>query len=254
MIRLQTKKLSIHRAGKTISQSLDLTMRASEVWGILGPNGCGKTTLLHTLGGLHTQTTGDIFLQDQLLRELKSKKIAQSIGILFQDFPNIFPQTVWEYCLMSRFPHLTFMRQESETDKKIVFAALKKMQMSHLRDRPIQKLSGGEKRRLAIAGILAQTPQIFLLDEPNNHLDLHHQMMVMNYFHELAKINTATIIMSLHDVNLAQQFCDFVLMMFGDGQVIVGSTTEVLTAENLTRLYQHPMKAIMDGKKKYWYG
>lgn len=252
-MKLSTQKMTLTRARNIICHELNLSLNTGEIWGMLGANGCGKTSMLHALAGLLTTTSGTIFVNDIALTQLTYKKMAQTIGLLFQDFSTAMAQSVWEYCLSSRFPHLSYFKKESDLDKTITLDALKTMQLEHVLHRPIHMLSGGEKRRLGIAGILAQSPEIYLLDEPNNHLDLHQQINILNHFKYLAEKKSATILMSLHDVNLAQQFCQFVILMFGDGEIIHGPVKEILTEENLSRLYRCAIDAVRNGENIYWY-
>jgi len=151
---------------------------------------------------------------------------------------------VWEYCLSSRFPHLSYFNKPNHEDEKIVIHALEKMDLTHLAKRVVGKLSGGEKRRLAIAALLTQKPEIYLLDEPTNHLDIKHQHQVLNYFRELARHTQATIVMSLHDVNLAQQYCDHILLLYPNGETLQGPSSEILTTHNLSKLYQLSMNKV----------
>lgn len=251
MTPLHAKKITIKIEQKTICEDLTLSMHPGEIWGILGPNGSGKTTFLHSLAGLHPITSGEIWLGERSLFTISIQALAQIRGILLQDFPLSFPQTVWEYCLAGRYPYLHYFKKESEYDKQIVMTALQKMELTHLLKKNIMRLSGGEKRRVAIAALLAQTPNIYLLDEPTNHLDIPHQLRVFNYLHQLAK-ESQTIIMTLHDINHAQIFCQKILLLFPNGKTLQGKTQEILTAENLTQLYQHPLQAITHGTSIYW--
>jgi len=250
---LRTENMAIFIKEKQICRDLTLTFSEGQVWGILGPNGCGKTTLLQTLAGIHPIKQGHIFLREQNLAALSAKTIAQSIGILFQDFTPVFKQTVWEYCLAARYPHQPYFSRESEYDHDIVTKALQAMQLVSLKHRPIHPLSGGERKRVAIAALLAQTPDIYLLDEPTNHLDLRYQTHLMRFFYHLAHTKAATIVMALHDVNIAAQFCDAILLHFPDGTVLQGNTDEMLTTENLSRLYQTPLVKITDEMRSFWY-
>lgn len=249
---LHTQHVSVKIGSKIICRDLNLDINPGDVWAILGSNGSGKTTLLHALAGFFPLAYGDIFLGENKLTQLSIKTIAQSIGILFQDFNLTFPQTVWEYCRAGRYPHLAYFKKDSAKDQQIVMHALQKMELDKLTHRPVAQLSGGEKRRLAIAALLAQTPSIYLLDEPTNHLDMRHQMSVLNHFRDLAATQSAAIILSLHDVNLAQQFCNHFLFLFPDGSTLQGSQQTLLTCENLTRLYQHPVK-MTNGAPSFWY-
>lgn len=251
MIVLSTQQLYVRIGTKEICQDLNLTLRTGETWGILGPNGCGKSTLLHTLAGLHAPSSGSIFLHGQEITHLSVKSIARSLGILFQDTNTAFPQTVWNYCLAARYPHRAYFSKDSSGDKDLAMHALRQLELDHLLHRNIIQLSGGEKRRLAIAALLTQTPDIYLLDEPSNHLDVRHQSTVLNILHSLAK-NASAVMMSLHDANLAQRFCDQILLLFPDGGSMQGACKDMLTTANLSRLYQHEMCAIKQGNHTYW--
>lgn len=244
------KQLSSKIGNKLICRDLSFHMVASEVWGIIGPNGCGKSTLLHTLCGIHGYVAGEILLDQKNLQQLSRKSIAQNMAILFQDFEFSFSQTVFEYCLSARYPHRNYFQHNRALDIEIVEDALQQVQLEHVRDFPLNQLSGGERRRASIASVISQTPRIFLLDEPTNHLDLHHQMRICQYFR---KQNQCIVIMSLHDVNIAQHFCDQLILVFGNGDVLIGKPDHVLTPDTLTHLYQHPIVKINNGASIYWH-
>ena len=250
---LRTHQLTVAIQNKIICQDLDFTAQPGEVWGILGANGSGKTTMLHTLAGLHPAPAGKIFLHQQPIAKLANKSVAQSVAILFQDNSDTFPQSVWEFCSAGRFPHLSYFSKPGKQDKDIIASALQVMDLDSYSNKNIQHLSGGEKRRLAIAAVLAQTPDVYLLDEPTNHLDVHYQVKTLQHFHHLAKTDSAAIVMSLHDVNLAQQYCSHILMLFNDGSILQGTMSDIMTRENLSRLYCHPMLILNDGKNVFWH-
>lgn len=250
---LEARQLSVSAGGRQICQELDLVLQPGEVWAILGPNGAGKTTLLHTLAGLCEPAQGCITLHGSSFQDLDRRELARSIGVLFQDFHCGLPQTVREYCLGGRYPHLGLGKKISLQDQQIASAAIHAMALEPLLDRQLGTLSGGEQRRAAIAALLTQTPAIFLLDEPGNHLDMRSQMTVLRHFHYLSRTAGAAILMSLHDINLVQQFCDNVLLLFPDGGILQGSRADILQTENLSRLYQHPVEAIHHDGKLFWH-
>ncbi len=252
MTLLSTHHLQVSIANQIVCRDLNLTLQSGEIYGILGPNGSGKTTLLHTLANLHPADAGDIFLGGKCLSTLTPKHIAQQLGILFQDTTAVFAQTVFEFCLNGRHPHLARFAFESEADKNIAAAALHAMQLIKKSAQYVATLSGGERRRLAIATLLTQTPRVYLLDEPMNHLDIHHQLQVLQHFKQLTETARATVVMSLHDINIAQHFCHSIILLFGDGTYLQGPPSLVLTEENLSRLYQCRLTQKFAGAQSVW--
>ncbi|EKD73991.1 MAG: hypothetical protein ACD_45C00118G0012 [uncultured bacterium] len=241
---LMTEQLTLQVANTFICQALNLTVKAGEIWGIIGLNGSGKTTLLHTLAGLIRPFQGKIYLGEKNLNALTAKEIARSIGILFQDTSYFFPQAVFDFCMNGRYPHVNYFRQASDDDKKIALTALALVELEKKLLQNIQTLSGGERRRLAIATLLTQTPQLYLLDEPTNHLDLHHQIKLLDHFKQLAEKNPVSILMALHDVHIAHHYCTHILMLFADRECLFGETPSMLNTTNLSRLYQRDFQKL----------
>lgn len=241
---LSCKNLQVTIADKTICNNLNISFNKGNVWGILGRNGSGKTSLLHTLAGLRAAESGDVFIQQQNISHMSRKKIAQQLGILLQHNNDSFPCSVLESTLIGRHPHIGNWQWESSHDKKIALDALTQVEMKNLSQRSTEQLSGGEQQRVAIATLISQTPEIFLLDEPDSHLDLHYQIKLLNDFQQLAQAHNKLIVMCIHDINLAARFCDHFLMLYGDGEYITGHKEEVLTIENLEMVYQHPFEEL----------
>ena len=241
MSTLQTHQLDINIAGKNVCRQLNLCIEPGQTWGILGRNGIGKTTLLHTLAGLRQPTGGQINLDGNDIQQLPRKQFAKHLGLLLQQSEETFPATVLEMVLTGRHPHIGTWSWESEHDLEIAQHSLDLVDMNNMSSRPIDQLSGGERQRAAIAQLLTQSPDIYLLDEPNSHLDLHYQSRLLQHFSTLTKQHDASVVMSLHDINLAQYFCSHVALIFGDGEVRSGTAKELLTANTLSDLYQHTM-------------
>lgn len=246
--RLETDALTVHIAGKEICRDLHLRIAPGTCLGVLGGNGAGKTTLLHTLAGLRPATRGTVKLEGMTLDSLSRRRIAQRLGLLMQQPEDSLPATVLETALIGRHPHLDFWRWESHADVAIARRALKAVGLDGLEQRAQTALSGGERRRLDIATILVQDPAVFLLDEPANQLDLHHQLNLLVLFRGLADREKRAVVMSLHDINLAARFCDDILMLFGTGETLYGTAARMLTPEHLTRLYQTPVATLPWGK------
>lgn len=242
---LEARALTVSIAGKCVCRKFSLALYPGTCIGVLGRNGVGKTTLLHSLAGLRPVDGGEIFLDGIPLKSLSRRRIAQRLGLLMQQQEDSLPATVLETALIGRHPHIGFWRWESHNDVNLARRALRTTGLEGLEQRVQTQLSGGERRRLAIATIATQNPKIFLLDEPTHQLDPHHQLALLTHFAMLARTRNHAVIMSLHDVNLAARFCDQVLMLFGEGQVRHGSTAETLNIENLSRLYETPMVPVI---------
>jgi iron complex transport system ATP-binding protein len=249
---LQCTQLSIEIAGKQVCNNLDLTISPGQVWGILGRNGIGKTTLLHTLAGLRAPQSGNIFIDDQNINQLTRKNIAQKMGVLLQHHEDSFPVTVLETVLSGRHPHIGNWEWETELDYEIARHALEQVDMLAMQNKSVQQLSGGERQRVAIATLLAQDPACFLMDEPNSHLDLHYQISILDNLCQFARNNQRALVMTLHDINLAARFCDFILLLNGDGEIQQGSVTELLTPENLSRTFAHEIMTITSEQGRYF--
>jgi len=240
---LQTNDLHVEIGGKTVCQSLNIAINAGQRWGLLGINGVGKTTLLHTLAGLRAPMQGKIKLRDKPLDELPRRHIAQHIGLLLQDDNDAFPGTVLETVLTGRHPWLGQWQWEGEKDRALALAALSDVGLDGFEQRQVNTLSGGERRRLALAALFAQDPQLFMLDEPTNHLDPRHQIGLLDLLEQRVAetTNGRASLMILHDINLATRFCDHLMLLFGEGETLSGPAGEVLNIDNLTRLYGHPV-------------
>ncbi|MBD3610043.1 MAG: ABC transporter ATP-binding protein [Gammaproteobacteria bacterium] len=244
MSEYRIENLCIERGEKVLCANLSLEFKLGQCWGILGANGAGKTTLLHTMAGLYTPRAGRRLVQNTELDQLNHIERAKRLGLLFQHNPNPFPSSVEETALQGRHPHLNPWQWETDHDKAQAIAALRRVELEGLKDRQVDSLSGGERQRLAIATLLTQNPTTLLLDEPINHLDLHHQIKALGLFANMAREQQHLVIMSMHDINLAQRFCDHMLLMFAGGKVIYGETAKVMTKQNLTQLYCHSMLQI----------
>lgn len=240
---LETRELTVDIAGKRVCGGLSLTVKPGECWGILGINGVGKTTLLHTLAGLRSPAAGEIFVEGSSLAGMTRKRVAKKIGLLTQLSEDPFPSTLLETALIGRHPYLERLAWESADDEAIAQRALAEVGLGGMHDRLAHTLSGGERRLLALATLLTQNPPLYLLDEPSNHLDLHQQIAVLDLLQERERSGTA-MIMVLHDVNLAMRYCSRVLLLYGDGETEQGDTGAVINEDRLSRLFRHSVVAL----------
>ena len=240
---LATRGLVVTIAGIRVCASLDLAVLPGECWAILGRNGAGKTTLLHTLAGLRRADAGSIEIAGRPLAATAHREIARLRGLLMQDDSDAFPATVLDTVLVGRHPHLSRWQWESAEDVRVAREALAAADMAGTEARDVRTLSGGERRRVALAALLTQQPRLFLLDEPSSHLDLAHQVALLDRLVATVRPADKALIMVVHDVNLAARCCDHVLLL-ADGEAHAGRAAELLTAERLSEIYRVPLTAL----------
>jgi len=233
---LACRGLDVTVANRMLVRQLSFTATRGSMTCLLGCNGAGKTITLHTLCGLREPAAGSVLFEDQALDRWPRRPLAQRLGLLSQITDDPFPSTVMDTALIGRHPHIGFWQWESGMDRDITRAALTAVDLADFESRDIDTLSGGERRRVAIATLLAQDPELYLLDEPINHLDPHHQIDVLRLFRARADAGKS-VIMSLHDLGLATRFCDQAVLLFGNGEWLCGSVQKVLNEETITRLY-----------------
>jgi iron complex transport system ATP-binding protein len=249
---LTTENLCIAINKKILFKDLNITFKSGEIWGILGRNGVGKTTLLHTLATLRQPESGQIYLQDLPIENYSIKERARKLALLLQTYEDHFQSNVLETVLMGRHPHRKHLFWESAEDIHCAREALATVGLSHVISRDIKSLSGGERRRVDIAMTIAQKPLVFLLDEPTNHLDIHYQMNILNYFHELVTAKGHVVMMTLHDINHAAKYCTHILLL-GEKQYFAGPKESILTSINLTQIYGHEILHLDHKGNKYWF-
>jgi iron complex transport system ATP-binding protein len=241
---LEALALAVEIAGKSVCTGLELRVARGERWAVLGVNGVGKTTLLRTLAGLRAPRAGEVALDGSPLAGLGGRERARRRGMLFQSEQDEFEATVIEAVLAGRHPHVAPWAWESAADVAAARAALERVALAGFDDRRLGSLSGGERRRVSIAALLAQDPALLLLDEPTSHLDLHHQVAILDVLAAAATPHGKALVMSLHDVNLAARYCTHALLLFGGGRTEQGPVPEVLEPATLSRLYAHPVARI----------
>jgi iron complex transport system ATP-binding protein len=245
---LSARGLTVTIAGIGVCRDLDLSVAPGQCWAILGRNGAGKTTLLHTLAGLRAPAAGTIALDGRPLATLSAREVARIRGLLTQDDSDAFGATVLETAMIGRHPYLSRWQWESAEDLRIAREAIAAMDIAGAEQRDVRTLSGGERRRAALAALLTQQPRLMLLDEPSSHLDLAHQLAVLRRLTAIARDQRSALIMVLHDVNLARRFCDHALML-DRGVAIAGTAAELLTADRLSKIYGVALKTLGHGEE-----
>jgi iron complex transport system ATP-binding protein len=205
--------------------------------GLLGPNGCGKTTLLKLLSGVLAPERGSVALDGRALGGFTRRELARHIAVVPQETHPAFDYSVMEMVLMGRHPHLGPFQLEGPADMSIAREALAATGTIHLADRSYMTLSGGEKQRVIVAGALAQSPDVLLLDEPTASLDLGYQLEIASLLTRLNQERGVTMVLATHDLNLAASVCGSLVLM-RDGSVLAqGATRAVLTSDAIRQLY-----------------
>jgi iron complex transport system ATP-binding protein len=228
------------RAGvESVSALRDVTVRIprGSLTGLIGANGCGKTTLLKLLSGVLSPDSGSVTLDGRALTSMSKRQVARRIAVVPQETHPAFEYTVLEMALMGRHPYLGPFQLEGPADLAIARESLTATGTAQLANRSYTSLSGGEKQRVIIASALTQSPEVLLLDEPTASLDLGYQLEIGALLRRLNKERTATMVMATHDLNLAASLCDTLVLM-RQGRVLAdGNTSDVLTSASVKQLY-----------------
>jgi len=238
---LAADQLTLGFPGSVLRRGLSFEVRAGQCWALLGNNGSGKTTLMHALAGVQRQIAGEVRLDGTPLSMLGATARARRIGLLLQEESVEFWGSVLDYACLGRYPHRRSLFGWEAEDERLAREQLERMDLTPVAGRALSKLSGGERQRARLALILTQDPVFYLLDEPLQHLDLRHQLQVLECFAGLARTGSKAAVMVLHDPRLARQVCDHALLLFDSGGVLAGPAPGVLTADNLKRLYGIPV-------------
>jgi iron complex transport system ATP-binding protein len=242
---LSARQLSVSIGLHKVCLGLDLDLAPGMRLAILGRNGAGKSTLLATLAGLRPADSGTLLLAGKTYAAHGLRNAARLRGWLSQERSDPFAATVLETVLAGRHPHLGRWGWEASADITIARAALAAIGLAEMETREVHTLSGGERQRVAIAALLAQTPRLYLLDEPLVHLDLNHQIAVLELMTQRARAEGIAVAIVLHDPNFALRFCDQALLLFGDSRHIIGPVAEVIDAATLSNLYGYPMRPVV---------
>ncbi len=232
-----TYRRSARSDGVFALHDVSVDVARGSLTGLLGPNGCGKTTLLKLLSGALQPLDGTVTLDGRRLAEMPRRLTARHLAVVPQETHPAFDYTVMEMVLMGRHPHLGLLQLEGPQDHAIAHDALSSTGTAHLAERSYMSLSGGEKQRVVIASALAQAPDVLLLDEPTASLDLGYQLEVASLMTRLNRERSVTMVMATHDLNLAASLCD-TLVLLREGRVLAqGPTNDVLTIPMVRQLY-----------------
>jgi iron complex transport system ATP-binding protein len=220
-----------------VLQDVSFQVRKGAFVGVIGPNGSGKTTLLKILYRLLTPQRGEVLFDHLSLKKMSRGEIAKKIAVVAQEAYPAFPFRVIEMVLMGRSPYLGHLMFESPKDLEIAKRAMEWTEILPISQRPIDELSGGERKRVYIARALTQEPEVILLDEPTTNLDIHHQVESLDLVLSLNREKGLTILMASHDLNLASEYCDRLILLQHGKIFHMGPPDEVMTRENIEKVY-----------------
>jgi iron complex transport system ATP-binding protein len=247
---LSCRGIELTVPGRVLCRALTVAFAPGEAWAVLGRNGTGKSTLIHALAGLAAPGRGTVELDGAPIRTLHASVRARALGVLLQMEAGTYWGTAADYVLLGRFPHTCAWAGYSAADRGASAAALDAVGMTVHAAQRFDALSGGERQRARIAQILAQSPRIFLLDEPLQHLDLAHQAQILALMRERVRTSGATAVMVMHEPLWIGRACTHALILEGDGAATTGRVEEVLTRERLEHAYGCRLREVEHGGER----
>ncbi|MGL4676113.1 MAG: ABC transporter ATP-binding protein [Brevinema sp.] len=243
---IKSNNLTLSYGKHTVIESLDLSIMEKKITILIGSNGCGKSTLLRSIARLLKPKSGSIIVNGHDVNNCNSKELAQQLSILPQTYKSPEGLTVFQLVKQGRYPYRRAFQEWTKNDEEAVTNALKNTNMLELSDRLLDELSGGQRQRAWIAMILAQETDIILLDEPTTYLDIAHQIDILDLLFELNKRKKSTIVIVLHDLNLAARYADYLIAVADKKVYIQGSPKEVMTVETIKKVFNMNSHIITD--------
>jgi iron complex transport system ATP-binding protein len=241
---LGTEALSVSLGGRRLVDALGVAIERGQRWCVLGPNGSGKTTLLRVLAGLQAPDTGEVRLAGRRYADLGPATAARRRALLLQSRRFAFRMSVRDCVALGRHPHRSRFGLPHPSDASEVAAAMALMDLAAHAGRDVLELSGGEQQRTHLAMVLAQAPDVFLLDEPTTHLDLRHQAALFAHLRTLCERDGRAVVFSTHELSVAAAYATHALLLCGDGAVRWGPCDALLEPEVLTAVLGFPLSAV----------
>lgn len=242
MITIQLEHVSFSYNNGMVIKDINLSINKGELIGLIGPNGSGKTTLIKLTSGILHPSEGEILLDGSNIKNLKRKTVARRIAVVPQQFSIPFAFKVEEIVMLGRTPFLKMFSNEEEKEYRIVNQAIEAVGIKHLGKRFFNELSGGERQKVLLAMALAQQPQLLLLDEATAHLDISHQLEILQLVKDLNEEQDATVIAAIHDLNLASLYFKR-LILLKEGYILAdGTPQEVLTSSLINDVFSTPVQ------------
>jgi iron complex transport system ATP-binding protein len=223
--------------GREILSDIELTIKRGKFYSIIGPNGSGKTTLLRTLTTSLVPKYGEILVDNIDISNMQGKELAKKLSYVSQNTMIDFTFNVMDYVLMGRYPYLGVLQSEGKNDLEYARRAMDLTNTWHLREKNLSEISGGERQRVVVARALTQDTPIMLLDEPISQLDIHHQIELMDTLHDMVEIRGVTVVAVLHDLNIASQYSDYMVLLSNGKIAKEGKPEEVLSREVILKVY-----------------
>ncbi len=236
-VTLRINNIACRYDAANVLENIDFSAKGGDFIGVVGPNASGKSTLLKSISKVLKPHTGVVLLNERDVHTLKSAEIAKNLAVVPQESVISFAFTALEVVLMGRTPHLNRFEMESRQDLIIAQKSMELTNTWYLAERPIDTLSGGEKQRIIIARALTQEPRVLLLDEPTDHLDINHQIEILDLIKRLSKEKEMVVIGVFHDLNIVSQYCDRLILLHKGRIFAAGGAGDVLTGENIEKVY-----------------
>jgi len=234
---LSAQNLSFSYANVPTLIDIDFALECGALRALLGPNGSGKTTLLKLLTGILQPTRGAVLYDDADLKTLSRREIARRVALVPQELNLQFGFSVRQMVMLGRTPHVSALGGPSKQDREVVERVMEMTEIQEMRERVVTELSGGEQQRVVIAMALAQEPQALLLDEPTVHLDISHQIEILDLVRKLNRERGLTVLATMHDLNLAALYFDDLVMLERGRIVAQGTPSDVLNAERIREVF-----------------
>jgi iron complex transport system ATP-binding protein len=245
-IILGVKDLSVNYKNKNVLAGVDLEIEKGKIYSIIGPNGCGKTTLIRAMSKSLKPKKGKVLLNGDDIFEMKSKEIAKKMAILNQNNTTMSDVTVKKLVQYGRYAHRDWWKGLNKEDDDITEWAMEKTFVANLKNRRIDTLSGGERQRAWLAMSIAQKPEILLLDEPTTYLDICHQLEILELVSKLNKEEGITIVMVLHDINHAVRYSDEVIVIYDKNIYAKGDSWSILKSQVIEEVFNVQTETIID--------
>lgn len=237
MTQIGTKGLTLAYGDSVIIDNLDIEIPAGKITVFIGSNGCGKSTLLKAMARLLKPKSGSVILDGKDIAATSTKQVARKMSILPQGPTAPQELTVFQLIKLGRYPHQNWYNQWTEEDEKHVWEALKLTRLTEFADRAVESLSGGQRQRAWIAMTLAQDTELILLDEPTTYLDLNHQVEILDILYELNRQQNRTIVMVLHDLNLAARYADHMVAVANRQVLAAGTPEQIMTSDIIREVF-----------------